>query len=73
MHTKLRLGWDGQAQRYIYYFIQDLGPIFDYPQIFPRNRDGMGRRAGPGVEIHEDPVRRRRQSGEEMTMYTSLE
>jgi len=38
-------------------------------KIFPLYR----RKAGPGVEIQEDPVERRRRSGEEMTMYTSLE
>jgi hypothetical protein len=41
-------------------------------QVFPRYRDGA-HRVGPGVEIREDPVSRRRANGEEMHMYTSLE
>jgi hypothetical protein len=38
-------------------------------KVFPTHR----RSAGPGVEIRDDPVERRRRSGEEMTMYTSME
>jgi hypothetical protein len=56
-------------------FSIDLGHSTDLVttlQIFPRNRDGA-RRAGPGVDVVEDPVSRRRRSGEELDMYTSLE
>jgi hypothetical protein len=41
-------------------------------QIFPRHRGGA-HRAGPGMEVVEDPVTRRRRSGEELDMYTALE
>jgi hypothetical protein len=36
-------------------------------QIFPTHR------VGPGVEMRADPVERRRRSGEELDMYTSME
>jgi len=38
-------------------------------KVFPLHR----RRAGPGIEVRDDPVERRRRSGEEMTIYTSME
>ncbi|KAH8731963.1 outer membrane protein TOM13-domain-containing protein [Phaeosphaeriaceae sp. PMI808] len=40
-------------------------------KIFPSHREA--RRVGPGVEVRADPVERRRRSGQEMDMYTSLE
>jgi len=40
-------------------------------QIFPGHRSS--RAMGPGVEIKDDPVERRRRSGREMDAYTSLE
>jgi hypothetical protein len=40
-------------------------------QIFPNHRSS--RTMGPGVEIKEDPIERRRRSGREMDAYTSLE
>lgn len=40
-------------------------------QIFPGHRNS--RTMGPGVEIKEDPIERRRRSGREMDAYTSLE
>ncbi|KIW07404.1 uncharacterized protein PV09_02247 [Verruconis gallopava] len=41
-------------------------------KVFPSWRSGV-RPVGPGVEMRQSPVGRRRQSGEEMDMYTSLE
>jgi len=40
-------------------------------KVFPSYR--AARRAGPGVEVRADPVERRRRSGEEMDMWTSME
>jgi hypothetical protein len=40
-------------------------------QIFPGHRNS--RTMGPGVEIKDDPIERRRRSGREMDAYTSLE
>ena len=40
-------------------------------QVFPGHRNS--RPMGPGVEIKEDPIERRRRSGREMDAYTSLE
>ena len=40
-------------------------------RIFPGHRSS--RSMGPGVEIKEDPIERRRRSGREMDAYTSLE
>lgn len=40
-----------------------------YVQVFP----STGRRVGPGVEMRDDPVERRRRDGEELDAYTSLE
>lgn len=40
-------------------------------QVFPGHRNS--RPMGPGVEIKDDPVERRRRSGREMDAYTSLE
>lgn len=42
-------------------------------QIFPGHRSSSSRPMGPGVEIKEDPIERRRRSGREMDAYTSLE
>jgi len=28
---------------------------------------------GPGIEVRDDPIKRRRMDGEELDMYTSLE
>ena len=41
-------------------------------QVFPAWRSGT-RRAGPGVEVRQNAVGRRRENGEELDMYTSLE
>ena len=40
-------------------------------QVFPGHRNS--RPMGPGVEIKDDPIERRRRSGREMDAYTSLE
>lgn len=40
-------------------------------QVFPNHRTSHP--LGPGVEVQEDPVERRRRDGEEMDSYTSLE
>ncbi|KAL1589835.1 hypothetical protein WHR41_01510 [Cladosporium halotolerans] len=40
-------------------------------RIFPAHRSS--RPVGPGVEIRDDPVERRRRNGREMDAYTSLE
>ena len=40
-------------------------------QIFPSHR--IGHKVGPGVEMRDDPIERRRRSGQEMDAYTSLE
>jgi hypothetical protein len=40
-------------------------------QIFPGHRNS--RTMGPGVEIKDDPIERRRRSGREMDAYTSME
>ncbi|CAK3942317.1 Mitochondrial import 1 [Lecanosticta acicola] len=40
-------------------------------KVFPSHRSDH--RIGPGVEIREDPIERRRRDGEEMDAYTSLE
>ncbi|KAI6793647.1 hypothetical protein KC367_g7847 [Hortaea werneckii] len=40
-------------------------------KVFPSYRNS--RPVGPGVEIRQDPVERRRRDGEEMDAYTSLE
>lgn len=42
-----------------------------YSQIFPQHRNS--RPVGPGVEIKDDPIERRRRSGRELDAYTSLE
>lgn len=41
-------------------------------QIFPSHRNGA-HRVGPGVEMREDPIERRRRNGEELDAYASLE
>ncbi|CAK1365536.1 unnamed protein product [Cercospora beticola] len=40
-------------------------------KIFPSHR--IGHKIGPGVEMRDDPIERRRRSGQEMDAYTSLE
>ncbi|EMF12304.1 TOM13-domain-containing protein [Sphaerulina musiva SO2202] len=40
-------------------------------KVFPNHR--IGHTVGPGVEIKEDPIERRRRNGQEMDVYTSLE
>ncbi|KAF2207185.1 hypothetical protein CERZMDRAFT_63018 [Cercospora zeae-maydis SCOH1-5] len=40
-------------------------------KVFPNHR--IGQKVGPGVEIKDDPIERRRRSGREMDAYTSLE
>ncbi|OQO15323.1 hypothetical protein B0A48_00706 [Cryoendolithus antarcticus] len=46
-------------------------------RVFPGHRNSgsnMGTHSiGPGIEIRDDPVERRRRNGEEMDAYTSLE
>ena len=42
-----------------------------HEQVFPGHRNS--RAMGPGVEIKDDPIERRRRSGREMDAYTSLE
>lgn len=42
--------------------------VADTIQVFPTHR-----RVGPGVEMRDDPVERRRRSGQELDAYTSLE
>ncbi|KXT13157.1 hypothetical protein AC579_9384 [Pseudocercospora musae] len=39
-------------------------------KVFPAHR---GHRIGPGVEVRDDPIERRRRDGEELDMYTALE
>ncbi|GAM84047.1 hypothetical protein ANO11243_020380 [Dothideomycetidae sp. 11243] len=41
-------------------------------KVFPSFRSGS-RRVGPGVEMKDDPVERRRRSGQELDAYSSLE
>merc|ERR1712014_26451 len=41
------------------------------PGVFPSYRNS--RPVGPGIEIRQDPVERRRRDGEEMDAYTALE
>ncbi|KAK3639178.1 hypothetical protein LTR56_008769 [Elasticomyces elasticus] len=40
-------------------------------KIFPNHRNA--RSIGPGVEMKEDPIERRRRDGEELDMYTAME
>ena len=40
-------------------------------EIFPSHRNS--RPVGPGVEMREDPIERKRRSGEEVDAYTALE
>lgn len=40
-------------------------------QVFPEHRGS--RSIGPGIEIKDDPIERRRRSGREMDAYTSME
>lgn len=40
-------------------------------QVFPSHRNS--RPIGPGVEMREDPIERRRRDGEELDAYTSME
>ena len=40
-------------------------------QVFPSRRSG--RPIGPGIEVREDPIERRRRDGEELDAYTALE
>ncbi|KAF2769170.1 TOM13-domain-containing protein [Teratosphaeria nubilosa] len=40
-------------------------------KVFPSHR--TSRSIGPGVEIKEDPIERRRRNGQELDAYTSLE
>ncbi len=40
-------------------------------QIFPLNRNSHP--VGPGVEMKEDPIERKRRDGEELDAYTALE
>ncbi|KAK6436205.1 hypothetical protein LTR95_007600 [Oleoguttula sp. CCFEE 5521] len=46
-------------------------------RVFPGHRNSsspMGTHSiGPGIEIRDDPIERRRRNGEEMDAYTSLE
>lgn len=44
-------------------------------QVFPSHRNGApgARPVGPGVVMVDDPIERRRRSGEELDAYTSLE
>ncbi|KAB8360860.1 hypothetical protein FH972_024594 [Carpinus fangiana] len=44
------------------------GLTFSATQIFPSHRSGHS--IGPGIEVRDDPVERRRRNGEEMDMYT---
>jgi hypothetical protein len=64
-----RLGWAG-TKVYTPIYTSKYGILT--LQVFPRSRDSA-HRAGPGVEIREDPVARRRRNGEELDMYTALE
>lgn len=54
--------------------IEGLGANMVF-QIFPNHRNAAGgaHTIGPGVEMREDPIERRRRSGEELDAYTSLE
>jgi hypothetical protein len=82
---KLRLDWVGQGLRYAF---ASLMAEFDHLeiikcilrayqtyadgiiQIFPSHRS---HRVGPGVEMRDDPIERRRRNGRELDMYTALE
>ncbi|WPG98524.1 Hypothetical protein R9X50_00131500 [Acrodontium crateriforme] len=41
-------------------------------KVFPERR-GTGRVIGPGVQVRDDPIERRRRDGSELDMYTSME
>ncbi|TKX26803.1 mitochondrial import protein [Elsinoe australis] len=41
-------------------------------KVFPSHRSGS-RRVGPGVEMKDDPIERRRRSGRELDAYSALE
>ncbi|KAF2220563.1 outer membrane protein TOM13-domain-containing protein [Elsinoe ampelina] len=41
-------------------------------KIFPSHRSST-RRVGPGVEMRDDPIERRRRNGKELDAYSSLE
>lgn len=78
-------GWDGVRRRYaISHVLVGLDKAYDLwtgklhgqdantmLQVFPNHR--IGHRVGPGVEIKDDPIERRRRNGREMDAYTSLE
>ena len=66
-----RLGWSGTKVRRNDAQI-DLWDANHFPKIFPSHRSGA-RPVGPGVEVREDPIERRRRDGQEMAAYTSLE
>jgi hypothetical protein len=68
-----RWGWSGTKVRIAVHPLRLLAANDDSIQIFPSHRGTSARTAGPGVEVHSDPVERRRRAGEEMTAYTSLE
>ncbi|KAK4539365.1 hypothetical protein LTR36_010995 [Oleoguttula mirabilis] len=42
-------------------------------KVFPNHRSDGARSIGPGVEIRDDPIERRRRDGRELDMYTALE
>ncbi|EME43378.1 hypothetical protein DOTSEDRAFT_72699 [Dothistroma septosporum NZE10] len=41
-------------------------------KVFPTHRS-QAHKIGPGIEVKDDPIERRRRSGREMDAYTSLE
>lgn len=61
----------GPGRSYISSEISAEGQALTDYQVFPNHR--IGHTVGPGVEIKEDPIERRRRNGQEMDVYTSLE
>jgi hypothetical protein len=68
-----RLGWSGTkvGLRLLHRLAVIVLLTWSTLQIFPSHRSA--RPMGPGVEIRDDPIERKRRNGEEIDMYTSLE
>lgn len=69
-----RLGWSGTKVGLHLATLSScdsLAKLVLPSQIFPSHRSA--RPMGPGVEIRDDPIERKRRDGEELDMYTSLE
>jgi len=76
--TAFRLGW-AQTRVSLCISIHGLATtiadVVIFFQVFPTHRSGAGssHSMGPGIEVRDDPIKRRRMDGEELDMYTSLE